>query len=131
MGGSSDKTLSGGLSLLYVEDADDVRGEVTLFLKGCAGQVYEASNGLEGLEIFRKYHPDLVITDIRMPQMDGIELTRKLHDISGGTPVIVTTAYNEVNYREQLTALGVKDFLVKPFLLDRLKDLVGKYQSVP
>jgi CheY-like chemotaxis protein len=65
-----------------------------------------------------------------MPEMDGIELTREVHGISEKTPVIVTTAYNEVNYREQLTALGVKDFLVKPFLLDRLKDVVGKYQPV-
>ena len=115
-------------SFLYIEDALDVRGEVADFLRMVAGDVTEASNGTEGVRKFNENRPDVVITDIRMPGgLNGIEVAREIHRLSADTPVIVTTAYNEIGYREELAALGVKDILIKPFLLDRLRDVVEKY----
>lgn len=130
MGRLGHSSAEKGFSLLYIEDAEDVRTEVAGYLRLFAREVAEAGSGAEGIRKFNEFHPDLVITDIRMAGMDGIQVTREIHRLSERTPVIVTTAYNEIAYREQLKELGVKDILVKPFLLDRLKDVVFKYFPV-
>lgn len=70
-----------------------------------------ASNGREGLEIFRRKHPDLVITDIRMPQMDGIEMLREIRGLNPDTPVVIMTAYSEFQYARDALKAGAVDYL--------------------
>lgn len=105
-------------SVMIVDDEKYVRmgikSETDWSLIGCE-VVGEASNGLEALEVAEKVRPDLVISDIRMPKMDGIELAEKLIEKYPGTKVIFLTAYNEFEYARSAIRLGVSDYLLKPF----------------
>ena len=77
--------------------------------------VAEADNGIEGLEAIRKYHPDLLICDIRMPQMDGIEMLKQLRAEGNDVSVIFLTAYSEFSYAQSALKLLASDYLLKPF----------------
>ena len=77
--------------------------------------VAEASNGEEGLEAARRYRPDLIICDIRMPKMDGIEMLTTLRDERNDTHVIFLTAYSDFSYAQSAIRLSASDYLLKPF----------------
>lgn len=104
--------------VLIVDDEKYVRmgikSETDWPLIGCE-VVGEASNGIEGLEAAETLRPDLVISDIRMPKMDGIEMAEKIIEKSPKTKVIFLTAYNEFEYARQAIRIGVSDYLLKPF----------------
>ena len=91
-----------------------IKSETDWALIGCE-VVGEAANGIEGLEAAETLRPDLVISDIRMPKMDGIEMAEKIIEKSPKTKVIFLTAYNEFEYARQAIRIGVSDYLVKPF----------------
>ena len=104
--------------VLIVDDEKYVRmgikSETDWSLIGCE-VVGEAANGIEGLEAAETLRPDLVISDIRMPKMDGIEMAEKIIEKSPKTKVIFLTAYNEFEYARQAIRIGVSDYLLKPF----------------
>ena len=104
--------------VLIVDDEKYVRmgikSETDWALIGCE-VVAEASNGEEALELADQFRPDLVVSDIRMPKMDGIQLAEKLLEKYPGTKVIFLTAYNEFEYARQAIRIGVSDYLLKPF----------------
>ncbi len=104
--------------VLIVDDEKYVRmgikSETDWTLIGCE-VVGEASNGLEALEIAEEVRPDLVVSDIRMPKMDGIALAEKLVERYPDIKVIFLTAYNEFEYARQAIRIGVSDYLLKPF----------------
>ncbi|MCR5278573.1 MAG: response regulator [Lachnospiraceae bacterium] len=91
-----------------------IKSETDWSLIGCE-VVAEASNGEEALALSEEARPDLVISDIRMPKMDGIELATKLLEKYPNIKVIFLTAYNEFEYARQAVRLGVSDYLLKPF----------------
>ncbi|RKM58840.1 response regulator [Butyrivibrio sp. CB08] len=91
-----------------------IKSDTDWALIGCE-VVGEASNGLEALEVAEETRPDLVISDIRMPKMDGIELAEKLIEKFPNIKVIFLTAYNEFEYARQAVRIGVSDYLLKPF----------------
>ena len=104
--------------VLIVDDEKYVRmgikSDTDWALIGCE-VVGEASNGLEALEVAENTRPDLVVSDIRMPKMDGIELAEKLIEKYPNVKVIFLTAYNEFEYARQAVRIGVSDYLLKPF----------------
>ncbi len=104
--------------VLIVDDEKYVRmgikSETDWALIGCE-VVGEAANGVEGLEKAESLRPDLVVSDIRMPKMDGIEMAEKILDKYPSTKVIFLTAYNEFEYARQAIRIGVSDYLLKPF----------------
>lgn len=77
--------------------------------------VAEASNGEEALEAVHKFSPDLIISDIRMPKMDGIEFLKALREEGNNVPLIFLTAYSEFEYAKQALRLFAFDYLLKPF----------------
>ncbi len=83
------------LTVLYVEDDDVLRANLGKFLKRRFGHVSVASNGKEGFDIYRDSKPDVVITDINMPVMDGNEMIRQILEIDDAQPIIITTAFND------------------------------------
>lgn len=75
----------------------------------------EAANGLEGLAAAKELDPDLIVTDLKMPQMDGMEMIRQLKSQGSRARVIILTAYDTFTYAQQALRLGAADYLVKPF----------------
>lgn len=99
---------------LYVEDDADTREAVVEMLQRWITVLYVAENGRQGLELFEKYRPDLIISDLRMPQMDGLEMFKAVREIDGNTQIIVTSAYSDLDYFLKSIDLGVSQYVLKP-----------------
>ncbi|MBV6340627.1 response regulator transcription factor [Candidatus Magnetobacterium casense] len=127
--------LSKQYSLLYVEDEDNVREGLVRFLQRRFKTVYVGRDGQEGLEQFKSHRPDIVITDIQMPVMDGLEMLSAIKEISTSTPVIITTAFNEIPYLMKAIELHVDSYIKKTYRqgryhLRRPKDRMFSYPEV-
>lgn len=118
------------MRILIVEDEVRIR-EGLKKLIGKLGDSYEvigeAENGQEGLTLILKMHPDLVITDIRMPMKDGLEMLKEATASGLGFRAIVLSAYTEFDYAREAIKLGVTEYLIKPIVL---ADLSQALQSV-
>lgn len=102
------------LTVVYAEDNDDVRDQLSVFLQRRFARVITTGDGAEALQAVADSGPDLVITDIRMPIMDGLSLTRQLREDYGSLPVLVTTAHEETDYLLDAINAGVDQFILKP-----------------
>lgn len=121
------------IKVLVVDDEVFVRQGIVMETDwaalGCA-VVAEAENGLEALEAVHRYHPDLMICDIRMPKMDGIEMLKKLREEGSSVQVIFLTAYSEFEYAKQALKLFAFDYLLKPFEDGELEAAVMRAKAV-
>ena len=117
------------LKILIVDDETVVRRGIMLGIDwgqlGCA-IVGEATNGEEGLALAKEHRPDLIITDIRMPRMDGIQMMNALRQLGFTTRVIMLTAYSDFSYAQSAIKLGADDYLLKPFRDQELLSAVTK-----
>lgn len=102
------------LAVLYVEDEEEVRQAMARFLSRRFAKVDVATNGQEGIELFGKDHYDVVITDIKMPVMDGLTMAGLIKDLSCEVPVIVVTAYNESDFLLRAIDIGIDHYVKKP-----------------
>jgi diguanylate cyclase (GGDEF)-like protein/PAS domain S-box-containing protein len=114
------------LSVLYVEDEDDIREELAVYLRRRVATVHLAANGQAGLDAFSQYQPDLVITDIRMPVMNGLEMAERIRAMSPAVPIIITTAFEETSYFQKAIDLGVDKYITKPLNLEVLAAALHK-----
>jgi response regulator RpfG family c-di-GMP phosphodiesterase len=108
------------MSILYVEDDDVIRENMLGFLNRRFDQVLLAENGAEGLDLYRENTPDIIMTDIKMPIMDGLEMTRAILKDNDKAAIIVTSAYNEAKYLFGAIELGISHYLLKPLERDKL-----------
>lgn len=120
-------------SILIVDDESNIRETLKLFLKDEGFSADEASDGNEALEMINKKDYDIIITDLNMPKMDGIELIKKASQISPDSFFMIMTAYASVKTAIEALRLGAYDYLLKPIefedLLMRIKRLL-KYKSI-
>lgn len=114
--------LSQKFSVLYVEDQKDIRDEFVDILSLFVDEIVTARDGQEGLEKYRQKRPDLIISDIQMPLMTGLEMIKKIRETDTETPIIVSTAFNENKYLIEAIDLGVEYYLLKPVMLDKLEN---------
>ncbi|MEI6704295.1 MAG: sigma-54 dependent transcriptional regulator, partial [Deltaproteobacteria bacterium] len=114
------------LTILLAEDEDELRRETAAFLELYCGRVIQAVNGREALALIETNSPDLVISDIRMPVMDGLELAACLKKSSADTPLIFCTAFTETTYLLKAIELGVNAFVRKPVDTDELLSVISK-----
>lgn len=114
------------LTVLLVEDEPELRRETAAFLEMYCGKIMQAANGREALAHFKTARPDLVISDIRMPVMDGLELAANLKELSPNTPLIFCTAFTETSYLLKAIELGVAGFVRKPVDTDELLSVIHK-----
>jgi len=112
-------------SLLYVEDEVDVREMVVEYLEVFFLDVYTASNGVEALEIYNDKKPDVIISDIEMPKMNGLKLASLIRKEDLTTPIILTTAYTSVEYLLKATELSLIKYLVKPVEEEKLEEALA------
>ena len=106
------------LKVLVVEDEEMIRKGIVLAVDWAALDcvvVGEAANGVEALEAVERLNPSLIITDLKMPRMDGIEMLRCLRERGNHVYVIILTAYDSFTYAQSALRLGAVDFLLKPF----------------
>ncbi|MFH1980827.1 MAG: response regulator [Pseudomonadota bacterium] len=101
-------------SILVIDDETPTLTMFRLFLGAYGHTVFTATSGEEGLAVFAREHPPLVITDIRMPQMQGIEVLRRIKEIAPQTEVIVITGHGDMDLAIQALNLDATDFINKP-----------------
>ena len=102
------------LTVLYVEDDADTREQFSNFLRRSVGTLIVAADGVEGLEAFEKHLPDIVITDILMPQMDGLAMAGAIRAIMPHVPIIVITAFEQTDYLLRAVNIGIDKYVTKP-----------------
>ena len=102
------------LKVLYVEDEIEVREEVVDILSLKVGKLFVAKNGEEGLEKYKQYHPDIIITDIKMPIMDGMQMISKIRAENIEIPIVITSAFNETEFFKSAIDLHVDKYIIKP-----------------
>lgn len=112
-------------TLLIIDDDDVVRASLAAYLEDSGFKVLQANNGLQGLEVFQQESPDLMICDLRMPQVDGLELIRRINALGADVPVIVVSGAGVMNDAVEALRLGAADYLIKP-----LEDLAVLEHSV-
>jgi serine phosphatase RsbU (regulator of sigma subunit) len=111
--------------LLIIDDDEVVRASLAAYLEDSGFQVLQAGNGLQGLEVFEREQPDLIICDLRMPQIDGLELIRRISALNSEIPVIVVSGAGVMSDAVEALRLGAADYLIKP-----LEDLAVLEHSV-
>lgn len=108
------------VTILYVEDDDEIRPIVQRGISRRVKELFVAKNGLEGLEMYEEYRPDIVLTDIKMPKMNGIEMARKIKDQNPKVPIIIMSAHSESDFFLESIELGIDGYLLKPVDKDRM-----------
>jgi len=108
------------IKLLCVEDESGVAEWLLRHFSKIIPTVFVAKDGLDGFEIFKNEQPDIVITDIMMPSMNGLELSRRIKEAAPKTKIIVVTAYGSSEYLMEAIEIGVDRFLTKPLSLEKL-----------
>jgi len=102
------------INLLYVEDDDPIRSVLSRGLERKVNKLYVAADGEEGYKHYLKYRPDIIVTDIKMPKMSGLEMSKLIRMENKHIPIIVTSAHSEsVNFLEAIE-MGVSNYLLKP-----------------
>ena len=102
------------LSILYVEDDPEIQSIVLNILKEHFKTIYTADNGNDGLRFFKEHNPDIIITGIQMPKMNGLELIHEMKKLHPDIPVIILTSENDEGYFLQAIDLGVDKYIKKP-----------------
>ncbi len=123
------------LTVLCVEDECGVRKRIVNTLKYYFKDVYEAKDGEIGLEVYYKKSPNLIICDIKMPNMDGISMVKEIRKDDLFTPIIFLTAHNKEQYLMELLNLKIQHFILKPISTKALEEgiqnaLKGRFSGV-
>lgn len=106
--------------VLYVEDDMETREELQFLLSHYVAELYTAKNGREGLELYRKHLPDIVVTDIQMPEVNGLSMAADIRAINPEQPIVILSAYNDVEYLFRALELEIQHYITKPISVDRL-----------
>ena len=114
------------LSILYVEDDRLTQKLIAGFLKNNFEKVIVADNGEQGLQLFRKHNPDLVITDISMPIMSGLEMIAAIRQSNNDVNCIITSSNQETNQFVKAIELGINSFLIKPIDPKKLLEQISR-----
>jgi len=115
------------LSLLYVEDDLETREELAMMLAPWVGTLYVAADGQDGLDLFKEKRPDLVVTDIQMPRVNGLAMGAEIRSLVPEQPIIVVTAFSDAQYLFRAIEMGIDQYLPKPISVERL---LGKLAEI-
>ncbi|HYP02319.1 MAG TPA: response regulator [Pyrinomonadaceae bacterium] len=126
--GSHHNETAAPLRVLVVEDYEDTRFLMRLELEKRGFRVFEATDGEQGIALAAQERPDIILMDIGLPNIDGIEATRLIRNDASMRDVLIValTAHHETEYRAQALAAGCDAYLTKPVDFDWLRDLLGR-----
>lgn len=119
------------MRIVIVEDESAIREGLKEMINGNTPHtvIGTCKNGMEGIAFIQENQPDLVITDIRMSQMGGLEMLAKLKDLGIEPLSIVISGYSEFEYARDALRLGVEEYLLKPVSIDALQELLEKMEQ--
>lgn len=118
--------MTADAKILVIDDEHSVRWAFEKALQKAGYQVALAENGVKGLNLYKTFHPDIVLVDIRMPEMDGLTVLEHIREIDPDAQVIVMTAYTDMETTISAMKLGAYDFLSKPFNIDECLLLISR-----
>ena len=104
------------IKILYVDDEEFIRENAVEYLSRYFEEVYEAKDGLEALEMIDRFKPHIIITDIKMPNLNGIELAKKIRQSDKRTQIIIATAHTDTDFLITAVELQLVKYMVKPIL---------------
>ncbi|QKJ23676.1 response regulator transcription factor [Poseidonibacter lekithochrous] len=108
------------IKLLYVEDEALIRENAVEYLSRYFDNVYEAKDGIEALELVREVKPHIIITDINMPNLNGLELAKEIRREDKKTQIIIATAHTDTDYLMEAVELHLVKYMIKPILESKL-----------
>lgn len=108
------------LTLLYAEDEEGIRKPMANSLGYYFKEVIEAKNGEDGLSMYDVKHPDIILTDLRMPIRDGLYMVKEIRKYDKKTPIVMITAHTDKEYLLSAIDLKIEKYLIKPVALDEL-----------
>ena len=111
--------------ILLIDDDEEIRELITMGLESAGFIVIAAENGYDGLDVFHREAPDLIVTDIKMPRMDGIEMIQGIRKIDTDIPIIVSSGFNDT--QQAAINAGANGFLSKPFRSKNLIETIEKF----
>lgn len=118
------------MKILVVEDEAPIRHLLKRTIEGLGYQVEQAEDGSVGLEKFRSFEPDIVLTDILMPKKNGLELLEDIRRLNADAIVIMVTAFGSAEYTLQALRLRANDYIIKPFRPKVLREYLDKYRDI-
>jgi len=113
-------------TILYIEDDEGVRTINSRFLTRMFHKLYEAKDGEEGFSLYQKHNPDIILTDIQMPKMDGITLSKKIRERDNTTKIIISTAFSDKKYLMEAVELKLEKYIIKPLTSRNLIPTITK-----
>ncbi|QNG60116.1 response regulator [Metabacillus idriensis] len=116
--------------ILIVDDQYGIRILLNEVFQKAGYQTFQAANGFQALEIVDKNSPDLVLLDMKIPGMDGIEILKRMRVVEPDIRVIIMTAYGELDMIQEAKDLGALTHFAKPFDIDEIRDAVRKYLPI-
>lgn len=114
------------LSILYAEDEVGIRENISDSLAYYVKNVYQASNGEEAFELYIDKKPDIILSDIHMPILNGIEFVKKVREIDRNIPIVMITAHTDKEYLLEAVELRMEKYIVKPIELEVLLEILKK-----
>lgn len=118
------------MKILIVEDEAPIRLLLSKTVQSMGHQAEVAEDGEAGLAKFKAFEPDIVLSDILMPKMNGLELLEKIRKISADAVVIMVTAFGSADYTLKALQLKANDYIMKPFKPKQLKEYLDKYEGI-
>lgn len=113
------------MKVLIVDDAALARTMLRKIVEECGiSEIFEASNGVEAVEVYQNERPNLVTMDVTMPEMDGVTATRKILEINAGANVIVCSALGQKEVVMEAIQAGAKHYIIKPFDNDKVRSTI-------
>lgn len=116
-------------TIVVAEDFDDTRAMIRRALEMSGYQVVEATNGQEAVEIVQQECPDLILMDLNMPRMDGLNATEQIREcrtICNDVPILAITAYDTIGMKDAALKAGCSGYITKPLDFDRLEKIISR-----
>jgi CheY-like chemotaxis protein len=119
------------VKILVIDDEPSIRSLLDTLLRRKGYDVVLADSGRKGLELFRREYPDVIVLDLKMPEMDGLTVLRQIHSLDPKKPVIILTGAGNTEAEQQVRALGVTEYVEKEFSLHLLGDSLKRLLNNP
>ena len=117
------KNVGEDFTILYVEDENDLRDSIYSYLKKIFKYVDTASDGKEGLQKYQNDSYDIVISDILMPHMNGLEMSKEIKKLNDEQEIIIVSAYSEAEYFYKAIEIGINAYIIKPINYEQLNKI--------